>query len=1037
MAGIGFELRKLYREEGIVQNMKAYAYSSMTTIGPMILCLILVFVQQIMMKNNGSEFLENELFVATMAYCFIFSIIVTSGVSMVMTRFVADMIYQQKYEKIISSFYGALIVMLPVAGILATLFLYGVDDTLGYKIAAYLFFIELVIIWLQNVYLSALKDYKRIVKGFAIGVVVALAVSFCLFLFTSLNAAVIALLGIDIGFGVIVGMTMLHFEQMFPRDKKKDYFAFLSYFKKFPIIFYSGLFVYSGVYIHNFVYWIFSGNQFTVANRFFLNPLYDVPVFYAYISVLPSLIMFVVIVETDFYEKFVNYYRNVIDGGTYESMNNAKNKMKKVLLNRIGFLVEVQLLFTSLSIASGIIYLPRIGFSMEQLDLFILLCLGYFFFIIMFVLLHALMYFDDRKGVLWISALFVVLNGVLSYVSLKLEFDGLGMFLASFIVLVVTIIRLMSVLSNIYYYTFCSQPLTHEVKKQKSKSILIKPVSTLLVLIGTSLMLSACSDDETQAGDADTATTEQQMAIENTSNNDKLVDDVRVYEEDVDGSVKSLYITVLPEQSSSLDWYTLNRSMHRYIKNEETLNVIFSEGTENGTGPKEGMFGFGTQEANAAISLRGNTSRSLPQKSYKIKLFDSAGLWQDQRTISLNKHVTDLSRLRNKLSFDLMEGIPHMTSLRTQFVHLYVKDLTVGNNTAYEDYGLYTQIEQPNKMFLKNHLLDPNGYLYKAKFFEFGRYPDQVKSHLDAEYDKASFETILEIKGREEHEKLIEMIEDVNNTELMIEDVIDKHFDLDNLLTWTAVNILMDNMDTDAHNFYLYSPLNSEKWFILPWDYDGGWELQRNHNFIRPYQSGISNFWGNRLLNRYFRKEENIEKLIEKVEEVSTLINAETVEAQLAEYKDVVKPFLFREPDVKYLPGENTAFEDQLQQFINTPVRAKERFYEDLEKPKPFYMWDVLVSDSDLTLIWDISFDLQMDDLFYSVTVATDPTMENVIAHEEGIRENEFKLKRPANGTYYWSVKVKDSKGNEQVSFDMYTDNDGNEFYNIQQFEVE
>ena len=35
-------------------------------------------------------------------------------------------------------------------------------------------------------------------------------------------------------------------------------------------------------------------------------------------------------------------------------------------------------------------------------------------------------------------------------------------------------------------------------------------------------------------------------------------------------------------------------------------------------------------------------------------------------------------RFRNKLSYDLLKGIPELLSLRTQFVHLYVKDETEG-----------------------------------------------------------------------------------------------------------------------------------------------------------------------------------------------------------------------------------------------------------------------------------------------------------------------------------------------------------------------
>ena len=160
-------------------------------------------------------------------------------------------------------------------------------------------------------------------------------------------------------------------------------------------------------------------------------------------------------------------------------------------------------------------------------------------------------------------------------------------------------------------------------------------------------------------------------------------------------------------------------------------------------------------------------------------------------------------------------------------------------------------------------------------------------------------------------------------------------------MTWTAINILMDNMDTDANNFYLYSPLNSDKWYILPWDYDGGWEVERIRKVIRPYQYGISNYWGSKLHNRFFRTEENVQLLVDKLEEMQTYINEQTIEEQLKKYTPVVKPFIHREPDIKYLPEKIETYEMDLQRIIDTPERAVERFMEDLQKPKPFFMDDV------------------------------------------------------------------------------------------------
>ena len=1038
MAGIGFELRKLFRDQGLINNVKAYAYSSLTTVGPMILCMVLIIALQRIMSAANNSYIEWELYIATVSYCFVFSIIFTSGISMVLTRYVADMIYEKKYDRLMSSYYGALILILPIGAILAGWFVKDVSAGLDYKIAAYLFFMELIVIWLQGVYLSALKDYIRIVRSFIIGVVAALVSGWLLFQFTELQATSAALLGIDVGFFIIAVLSFHHFEQRFPKGKTETFFHFLSYFRKYSSLFFAGCFIYSGVYLHNFVYWL-GPKGVEVADRFLVMPFYDLPVFYAFISVMPTLVTFVVSVETSFYEKFRIYYLNILNGGTVTDIKGAKAAMQKTLIREISFLMEVQLLFTVLAIALGIKFLPTIGFTMAQLDVFILLALAYFLFIIMFVLSHILMYFDDRKGVLLIGALFVLLNIGFSYWMMTLEYDGLGMFLASFLALAIVIARLRYVLRNIDYFTFCSQPINAN-QPARTKSFFAKPKTAISALLLISMVLSGCTAVEnTGTASGQEGQTEEVVQPQDEPSSSRLSEDKRIYERDQDDSLKTIYVTILPDKANAdkpLDWYGLNRLPDRMDKGK--LEIIMQEGEADGTGPAPGMFGYGADKPNATITLRGNTAWHTSQKSYRIKLNSEAGLWLDQRTFNLNKHMLDPSRVRNKLSFDLFEEIPNMTSLRTQFVRMYVKDLSTGNKQApFVDYGLYTHVEQPNKRFLQSHMLDPNGHLYKVAFFEFERYPDNIKSHDDPEYDREAFEKILEIKGREEHDKLISMLDDVNNRTIPIEQVIETHFDLDNFLTWTAANILMDNMDTDANNFYLYSPLNSEKWYFLPWDYDGGWELQRRKGSLHPYQNGISNYWGSVLHNRYFRHEGHIEQLKKKLDELSAIINKERVTEQLDKYSPTVEPFLFRNPDIGYLPGLNTDFKKELQRIAETPERGLQRFLEDLEKPRPFYQGEVEEENGLTKFVWDISFDFQGDDLLYDVAVSKNPEFTQVVASKNGLKENRWEIPALPPGTYYWKVGVKDSKGNQQNSFDYYQDSDENYFFGMREFEVE
>lgn len=1036
MAGIGFELRKLFNGHGLLNNVMAYAYSSLTTIGPMMLCMFMVVGMQWLMTLSGVSFLEKELFLTTIVYCFIFSVLITGGLSMVLTRFIADMMYMKKYEHLLSSYYGSIAVCLPIGALTAWLFLRGMPVGSGYKTATYLLFSELIIIWLQTVHLSALKDYKRIVRSFLIGVACSTIGAWLLLHFTAYDSATTVLIAIAAGFFIVVLLSARHFEQFFPPKQSRIYWSFLSYLGKYPSLFFIGTFFYAGAYIHSFVYWFGPGN-YRVAEHYIISPFFDLPVFYAYLTAIPTLVTFVVSVETSFYEKFRAYYDKILNGGTLVDITLAKKEMQRTLIQEISFIMEVQLLFTVVSLALGIKILPAIGFTMEQFYAFTLLTLGYYLFITAFIVMLMMLYFDDRKGVLIISGLFAALNTALTIWTMNIGYHGLGLFLAALLTLAAALGRLMLYVRDIDYYTFCSQPITSArkssfIRRWRSKAT----TTTAVLLVGVALLLSSCSDSSSAVQeDANNTLSDAPNVVQKTG----LTEDKKLYERDNDTSVVPMYITVLPEDSNNkqpLTWYSLNRIRERMAEGD--LNVIVQEGLADGSGPKSGMFGYGVADANGRISLRGNSSRYASQRSYKIKLNDQAGLWHDQRTLNLNKHAFDPTRIRNKLSFDILETLPNMISLRTQFIHLYVKDLSEDSkdDKPFEDYGLFTHIEKPNENFLKNHWLDPYGQLYKAVMFEFFRYPDELKSQSDPNYNKEAFETRLEINGREEHDKLLAMLDDVNNLAVPIDDVIEKHFDLDNYLTWLAANILIDNMDTNAHNFLLYSPLNSSKWYFLPWDYDGGWELQRGLRSISDYSSGISNFWGSRLHNRFFRSEEHVRMLKDKIDELYETINYDTVRKMLKPLRDVAEPFIKQTPDISFMPIQVDKLSEEYERIAGVPLRSLERFKIDIQKPKPFFLGEVVSKDGKQTFVWDPAFDLQGDDILYDFTVAKDPAFTQIVEKRKSLGGTTAELAL-SPGTYYWKVIARDQLGHEQIAFDIYFDIEGNHTYGVREAKVE
>jgi hypothetical protein len=227
--------------------------------------------------------------------------------------------------------------------------------------------------------------------------------------------------------------------------------------------------------------------------------------------------------------------------------------------------------------------------------------------------------------------------------------------------------------------------------------------------------------------------------------------------------------------------------------------------------------------------------------------------------------------------------------------------------------------------------------------------------------------------------------------QLKIEDVMDRHFDRENYLTWVAMNILMDNGDTQTQNFFLYSPLNSEKWYFLPWDYDGAWEIK-----VRPDRTtlmGLSTYWGSVLHNRFFRSEENVSLLKNKIDELySGYINAEIGEKAKA-YRDIIEPYLSREPDIGFLPESLSKLDKAYADLPGVPLRAIEEFEADVQKPKPFFLGEVERLGTKFNFVWDHSYDIQGDDIDYGWILARDPSFLQVVESKVDILENRLIVK--------------------------------------------
>lgn len=568
---------------------------------------------------------------------------------------------------------------------------------------------------------------------------------------------------------------------------------------------------------------------------------------------------------------------------------------------------------------------------------------------------------------------------------------------------------------------------------------LISAVLVSLSLCGGCTLEKAgnSSQDQTVQEDNETEQVKAEKAEKEEINEIHLRDKDSLYENDDDTSVVTMYLTVSKGNSSENIYHTWKEINSYSVYDYEDMGVeryqvagLLQVGDENG--PTQGEVGYGESVPNATVQIRGQTSSQNAQKNYKIELKKNKGTWRGQRTINLNKHMTEGMRFRNKLAYDLIRGIPQMVGLRTQFVHLYVKDNTEESGVKFEDYGIYTQVEQLNKTALKSHGLDSNGQLYKINSFEFYRYEDIIKKEDDAGYDKTAFEKMLEIKGDSDHTKLIDMLTDLNDYSIGIEDVLKEHFDEENIVYWMAFQILMGNVDTQNRNVYLYSPLNSDIWYFIAWDNDGclmrpEYEL-RNFSDQNSWEKGISNYWGNILFQRCLKSRSFREKLNDAILDLREYLNKDMLTSKIESYKNVLKPYLYLMPDAEYEPLTSEQY-DQIAASLPDEIEKNYQLYlESLETPMPFYIGVPTIDGDKLKFNWDVSYDLDAEDITYSVEVARDYLFQDVIYQNTTLTVPEAEMDLPNAGQYFVRVRATNTSGKTQDAFDYYVTDEGKHY---------
>lgn len=465
MAGIGFELKKLFSRRGLFASFRAYGYAGIICTGPMLLGIVLLLGVMFLCDRTGAPKQSRELLVCMITYTLLASLTVTSFLSMVVTRFIADMLYEEKNEAVLSSFWGSTGLMLIAGGILYGIFLIFSGVGLIDKFLCFELFGELIVTWNAMSYLTAIKDYRGIMLSF----LAAIAVTF-------LSGALLLLLGIShvealmaavcIGYGIMLLWDVVLLYEYFPQSDISA-FLFLRWADEFLPLAFTGLCINIGLFAHLVIMWAGPlGKQ--VKGLFYGAPSHDVPALIAFLTILITTVNFVVSVEVNFYPKYRNYYSLFNDGGTIKDIMQAGTEMLDVLNRELKYTALKQLLTTALAISMGeslLKYLP-LGFNDLMYGYFRTLCVGYGIYAVANTMLLLLLYFTDYRGALAASVIFAVGTSVFTVISLFCPqvYYGFGFLAGCVLFYFIVMIRLERYTRRLPYYILSIQPVVAEDK---------------------------------------------------------------------------------------------------------------------------------------------------------------------------------------------------------------------------------------------------------------------------------------------------------------------------------------------------------------------------------------------------------------------------------------------------------------------------------------------------------------------------------------------------------------------------------------------
>jgi polysaccharide biosynthesis protein PelG len=325
MAGIGFELYKILKKGTLSSILKVFFLGTVIVAGPWILSVLSMYFIQ---KYAYMAISENPvIFTVTIVYLYAFSLIIFGGIHYIFSRYIADMMYIENDEAIPTAFISIIYLIIALSVALSFVFLSFndfsmIEHQLLYKFSLCLLFIVLNLIWIMLIYIALLKEYNKIFFSYLLGVLASIA---GVYFYGQAYGVAGALFGYTLGQALIVMLLVFIAQKSYPVKSLKINKELFSYFRDYKYLFFIGMFFNLGIWSDKITYWFIYGTNIK-GTLYYYYADYDLPVFLAFLTMIPALVYFLVVSEPGFHREYIKFIKNILND-TFSDIQKNKRKM--------------------------------------------------------------------------------------------------------------------------------------------------------------------------------------------------------------------------------------------------------------------------------------------------------------------------------------------------------------------------------------------------------------------------------------------------------------------------------------------------------------------------------------------------------------------------------------------------------------------------------------------------------------------------------------------------------------------------------------